>query len=64
MTHTATESALYTRSEVAMLLKLSPSGVLKYTHNGTIPAIKIGKRFRYRRADIDKLLTTNFQPAN
>jgi excisionase family DNA binding protein len=47
-------------SEVADYLRVSYATVIKMTKAGDIPALSIGREFRYLRAEIDKLLR---QPA-
>jgi excisionase family DNA binding protein len=39
--------------EVAELLKLRHSTVLDLSRRGILPAFKIGKHWRYRRADLE-----------
>jgi excisionase family DNA binding protein len=43
-------------SEVADYLRVSYATVIKMTKAGDIPALAIGREFRYLRAEIDKLL--------
>ena len=40
-------------AEVAQLLKLRHSTVLDLSRRGVLPAFKIGKHWRYRRADLE-----------
>jgi excisionase family DNA binding protein len=40
--------------EVAELLKLRYSTVLDLSRRGVLPAFKIGKHWRYRRADLEE----------
>jgi excisionase family DNA binding protein len=47
-------------SEVADYLRISYATVIKMTKAGDIPALAIGREFRYLRSEIDKLLR---QPA-
>lgn len=47
-------------SEVAEYLRVSYATVIKMTKAGDIPALAIGREFRYLRSEIDKLLR---QPA-
>jgi excisionase family DNA binding protein len=42
---------------VAELLKLRPSTVLDLSRRGILPAFKIGKHWRYRRADLEEWMT-------
>ncbi|MGH3812876.1 MAG: helix-turn-helix domain-containing protein [Pseudonocardiaceae bacterium] len=48
-------------SEVADYLRISYATVIKMTKAGDIPALSVGREFRYLRAEIDKLLR---QPAS
>jgi excisionase family DNA binding protein len=47
-------------SEVSEYLRVSYATVIKMTKAGDIPALAIGREFRYLRSEIDKLLR---QPA-
>jgi excisionase family DNA binding protein len=47
-------------TEVADYLRVSYSTVIKMTHAGDLPAIRVGREFRYLRAELDRLLR---QPA-
>ena len=44
--------------EVAGLLKLRHSTVLDLSRRGILPAFKVGKHWRYRRAELEAWLTT------
>jgi len=44
---------LMTIKEVADYLRLSKVTVYKMTRQGKIPALKIGKQWRYNKAEID-----------
>ena len=41
--------------EVAHLLKLSEATIRKWCREGRLPALKLGKAYRIRRSDIDRL---------
>ena len=43
--------------EVTELLKLRHSTVLDLSRRGVLPAFKIGKHWRYRRADLEDWMT-------
>jgi excisionase family DNA binding protein len=43
--------------KVAELLKLRHSTVLDLSRRGVLPAFKIGKHWRYRRADLEDWMT-------
>jgi excisionase family DNA binding protein len=47
-------------TEVADYLRVSYSTVIKMTHAGDLPAIRVGREFRYLRSELDRLLR---QPA-
>src|SRR5881397_1521474 len=48
--------------EVAQLLKLRHSTVLDLSRRGVLPAFKIGKHWRYRRADLEEWIGTVRRP--
>jgi len=43
---------ILTPDEVADLLKVSKKTVLRLVHDGTIPATKVGRAWRFRRQDV------------
>ena len=43
-------------SEVAEYLRISYATVIKMTKAGDIPALAVGREFRYLRTEVDKLL--------
>ena len=48
------QSGILEPHEVAELLKLRYSTVLDLSRRGVLPAFKIGKHWRYRRADLEE----------
>lgn len=48
---------LLTARELAQYLKLNPATVMRKAAKGEIPAIKIGRQFRFDKKQIDKWLT-------
>ena len=44
-----------TTRQVAELLKLSEATVRKWCREGRLPAVKLGKSYRIRRSDLDRL---------
>jgi excisionase family DNA binding protein len=48
---------LLTASEVADLARVSERTVRRWRDDGILPAVKIGRVARYRRVDVDRLLT-------
>jgi excisionase family DNA binding protein len=47
-------------TEIADYLRVSYSTVIKMTHAGDLPAIRVGREFRYLRSELERLLR---QPA-
>ena len=47
---------LLTVEEIAEYLKLKPSTIYQWTHQGFIPHIKVGNRVRFRINHIEKWL--------
>jgi excisionase family DNA binding protein len=45
-----------TVNEIAEHLKLNPQTVRNWIDQGRLPAVRIGRRVRIRRADVDRLL--------
>lgn len=45
-----------TVAEVAELLKLNPQTVRNWIDQGYLPALRVGRRVRVRRAELDELL--------
>lgn len=48
---------LLTATEVAKAFRVDPSTVIRWAQDGTIPAIRVGGVWRFRRADVEQLLT-------
>jgi excisionase family DNA binding protein len=48
--------AFLTVAEVAELLKLNQQTVRNWIDQGALPALRVGRRVRIRRADLDRLL--------
>ena len=45
-----------TVNEIAQHLKLNPQTVRNWIDAGSLPAVRVGRRVRIRRADVDRLL--------
>ena len=62
-----TEESFLTVAEVANLLKLNQQTVRNWIDAGTLPAVKVGRRVRIRRSDLERKLeegrTTPAPPA-
>ncbi len=50
-------SGFLTVAEVAELLRVSNMTVYRLIKSGQLSAIRVGKNYRIRRADVDKYLT-------
>jgi putative molybdopterin biosynthesis protein len=50
---------LYTLREVAQLLNISRSKAWLLTRSGSLPAIRIGRQYRYRRSAVESYLDAN-----
>jgi excisionase family DNA binding protein len=55
------QEAFLTVAEVAELLKLNQQTVRNWIDQGTMPAVRIGRRVRIRRSDLDRLLDSGYQ---
>ncbi len=49
-----------TLEEVAEYLKLKPQTIYKWAQENQIPAVKIGKEWRFRKSILDKWLDRKF----
>jgi len=45
-----------TVAEIAQILKLNQQTVRNWIENGTLPALRVGRRVRVRRSDFDALV--------
>lgn len=52
-----------TVAEVAALLKLNQQTVRNWIDQGSLPALRVGRRVRIRRSDLDRLLTDAYTGA-
>lgn len=52
MSATETTDEILTPDEVANLLKVSKKTVLRLVHDGTLPAAKVGRAWRFHRDDV------------
>lgn len=50
----ATDSAFLTTEEVLSCLKVNPRTIYRLIKSGELPAIRIGRQWRFRRADLDE----------
>ena len=53
-------SEIMTLEEVADYLKLKPQTLYIWVQKGKIPAVKLGKEWRFKRSIIDKWFNSHF----
>ncbi|HWM04800.1 MAG TPA: helix-turn-helix domain-containing protein [Actinophytocola sp.] len=51
-------------TEVAEYLRVSYATVLRMTKAGELPAIRVGREFRYLRSEIDKMMRQPARPGD
>ena len=51
-----TEDSFLTVAEVAEMLKLNQQTVRNWIDQGSLPALRVGRRVRIRRSDLERLL--------
>ena len=61
--HAPEQVGFMTVNEVASLLRVSNMTVYRLINAGEVPAARIGKSYRIRRADVDKYLSDRFNAA-
>src|SRR6266567_4198052 len=54
------EESFLTVAEVAELLKLNQQTVRNWIEQGSLPALRVGRRVRIRRSDFDQLLEARY----
>jgi excisionase family DNA binding protein len=60
MNHGDLEESFLTVAEVAETLKLNPQTVRNWIDQGSLPALRVGRRVRIRRSDFDRLLAESY----
>ena len=53
---TAEFEVFLTTEEVLTYLKITPRTIYRLIRNGELPAVRIGRQWRFRRADLDRWL--------
>lgn len=56
----STEDEFLTVAETAAVLKLNQQTVRNWIDAGKLPAVRVGRRVRIRRADFDRLLDKSY----
>jgi excisionase family DNA binding protein len=57
------EESFLTVAEVAELLKLNQQTVRNWIDQGSLPAIKVGRRVRIKRSDLERILESGYRGA-
>ncbi len=58
--NTAAEETFLTVAEVAEILRLNPQTVRNWIDQGTLPAIRMGRRVRIKRSDFDRVVEQSY----
>ena len=61
MTATEHDETFLTVAEVAELLKLNQQTVRNWIDAGSLPAIRVGRRVRIKRSDLDRILESGYR---
>jgi excisionase family DNA binding protein len=56
------EDSFLTVAEVAEMLKLNQQTVRNWIDQGSLPAIRMGRRVRIKRSDFDRVLAESYSP--
>src|SRR5579864_3184409 len=57
------DETFLTVAEVAEMLKLNPQTVRNWIDQGRMPALRVGRRVRIRRSDLERVLEESATPA-
>ncbi len=63
MEHQDPEQPFLTVAEVAEMLKLNQQTVRNWIDQGSLPAVKVGRRVRIKRGDLDRLVEQGYRSA-
>jgi len=61
MTGAEYEESFLTVAEVAELLRLNQQTVRNWIDAGSLPAVRVGRRVRIKRSDLDRILESGYQ---
>ena len=61
MDQTAREDSFLTVAEVAEMLKLNQQTVRNWIDQGSLPAVRVGRRVRILRSDFDRLVEEGYR---
>jgi excisionase family DNA binding protein len=56
------EESYLTVAEVAQLLKLNQQTVRNWIDQGSLPALRVGRRVRIKRSDLERVLADGYSP--
>jgi excisionase family DNA binding protein len=59
--YTASPESFLTVAEVAEMLKLNPQTVRNWIDQGSLPAVRVGRRVRILRSDFDRLVEEGYR---
>jgi excisionase family DNA binding protein len=62
MEHSELEESYLTVAEVAQLLKLNQQTVRNWIDQGSLPALRVGRRVRIKRSDLERVLADGYSP--
>ncbi|HEY8763134.1 MAG TPA: helix-turn-helix domain-containing protein [Solirubrobacteraceae bacterium] len=60
MEHSELEESYLTVAEVAQLLKLNQQTVRNWIDQGSLPALRVGRRVRIKRSDLERVLADGY----
>ncbi len=61
MEHQDPEQSFLTVAEVAEMLKLNQQTVRNWIDHGLLPAVKVGRRVRIKRGDLERLVEQGYR---
>jgi excisionase family DNA binding protein len=64
MGHTDSGESYLTVAEVAETLKLNQQTVRNWIDQGSLPALRVGRRVRIRRSDFERVLSESYRAGN
>ncbi len=62
MDYTASSEPFLTVAEVAETLKLNQQTVRNWIDQGSLPAVRVGRRVRILRSDFERLVSEGYRP--
>ena len=64
MDHNDLEESFLTVAEVAEILKLNQQTVRNWIDQGSLPALRVGRRVRIKRSDFERVLAQGYSGGN